>query len=423
MPVAASQPCLPRPSLMLSLLLGLAGAAGEQELQVTQRETSVSVTAGEAVTLSCVVSSPQPVGPVQWFKGNGPDRQLVYSFKGGLDRVRLFPRVTNVTDQTIRGNTDYSIRIMDMSTEDSGIYYCVKFRKGSPEDVEFKSGPGTLVTVNAKPSPPKVSGPSKRTSPGQVVNLTCTSTGFFPRNISLKWLENGMEIPALQTLVLPPGDASSYTVISTTQVTLTISSLHSQVTCQVAHSELQGLLSGHVTMSQFLQVMPTVRASAHPIPSLQAAILICHVQRFYPEGAHITWLERNHGFETCEALAPTTNPDGTFSQDSHLLVNTSEWEDKRLFTCQVRHNAQPPIQASMKLSELREKEQASLGPRTSSSLYGMVLLLCWKLFSLTVLSTLYIVRRTLPSRKTHLGRGTAVTPVAVTPASPASAAF
>ncbi|XP_049725623.1 signal-regulatory protein beta-1-like isoform X6 [Elephas maximus indicus] len=295
MPVAASQPCLPRPSLMLSLLLGLAGAAGEQELQVTQRETSVSVTAGEAVTLSCVVSSPQPVGPVQWFKGNGPDRQLVYSFKGGLDRVRLFPRVTNVTDQTIRGNTDYSIRIMDMSTEDSGIYYCVKFRKGSPEDVEFKSGPGTLVTVNAKPSPPKVSGPSKRTSPGQVVNLTCTSTGFFPRNISLKWLENGMEIPALQTLVLPPGDASSYTVISTTQVTLTISSLHSQVTCQVAHSELQGLLSGHVTMSQFLQ-----------------------------------------------------------------------------------------------------------GPRTSSSLYGMVLLLCWKLFSLTVLSTLYIVRRTLPSRPSRV---------------------
>nr|XP_023405866.1 tyrosine-protein phosphatase non-receptor type substrate 1-like isoform X3 [Loxodonta africana] len=146
--VSATQPRLPLPSLLLPLLLGLTGVTGEQELQVTQRETSVSVAAGEAVTLPCVVSSQQPVGPVQWFKGNGPDRQLVYSFKGGLDRVRLFPRVTNVTDQTIRGNTDYSIRIRNITPADAGTYFCVKFRKGSPEDVELKSGPGTQVTVS-----------------------------------------------------------------------------------------------------------------------------------------------------------------------------------------------------------------------------------------------------------------------------------
>ncbi|XP_023598199.1 signal-regulatory protein beta-1-like [Trichechus manatus latirostris] len=398
MPVPATEAHLPLPSLLLPLLLGLTGVTGQEELQVIQREKSVSVAAGEAVTLPCVVSSVRPVGPIQWFRGAGPDRQLVYNFKGGLDHLGLFPRVINVSDYTKGDNLDFSIRIMDVSTEDSGTYYCVKFRKGSPDDVEFKSGPGTLVTVNAKPSPPVVSGPSNRVSPGQIVNLNCTSTGFFPRSIHLKWLENGMEFPALWTLVLPPGDASSYTVISTAVVTLTISSLSSQVTCQVDHSELQSPLRGHVNMSQFLRVMPTVSVSAHPVPSLQVAILICHVQRFYPKGAQITWLKRNHSFKTCEALAPTTNTDGTFSQDNHLLVKTSEQEDKRPFTCQVWHSAQPPVEASMQLSELKDKEQTSLGPRASSSLYEMLLLLCWKLLPLTMLSALYVVKRTLSSR-------------------------
>nr|XP_023405865.1 signal-regulatory protein beta-1-like isoform X2 [Loxodonta africana] len=184
--VSATQPRLPLPSLLLPLLLGLTGVTGEQELQVTQRETSVSVAAGEAVTLPCVVSSQQPVGPVQWFKGNGPDRQLVYSFKGGLDRVRLFPRVTNVTDQTIRGNTDYSIRIRNITPADAGTYFCVKFRKGSPEDVELKSGPGTQVTVSVPPTLEVTQLPIQ----GNQVNITCQVKSFYPKSLELTWLEN-----------------------------------------------------------------------------------------------------------------------------------------------------------------------------------------------------------------------------------------
>ncbi|KAF5924845.1 hypothetical protein HPG69_008517, partial [Diceros bicornis minor] len=244
-----------------------------------------------------------------------------------------------------------------------------------------------------KPSLPEVYGPTNRASPGQGVNLTCTSTGFFPKNIHLKWFENGVELPALQTLVFPPGDASSYTIISTTLVTLALSSLHSQITCQVAHSELQSPLSSHVNISKFLGVT----ISAHRVPSQQVAILTCHVQRFYPDGIQITWLERKRSFKTCESFAPTKNPDDTFSQDSRILVNASE--DKRLFTCQVGREAQTRVQASVQLSEFRE-EQVSWGAIASSSLFGTVLLLGWK--------------RTDPE-------GTfAMMPVATTPASPAS---
>ena len=107
-----------------------------------------------------------------------------------------------------------------------------------------------------------------------------------------------------------------------------------------------------------ISVVPTVNISTHHVPSLQAVILICHVQRFYPDGIQITWLQRNRWSRTCESFAPTKNPDGTLSQDCHILLNASE--DQSLFTCQVELEAQTLVQASVQLSEFREV-QASLG--------------------------------------------------------------
>uniref|UniRef100_A0A452S298 Ig-like domain-containing protein n=1 Tax=Ursus americanus TaxID=9643 RepID=A0A452S298_URSAM len=309
------------------------------ELQVIQPDKSVSVAAGQTATLRCTVTSLLPIGPVAWFRGTGPARESVYNFRGGH-----YPRVTNVSDATKRNNMDFSIRISNITPADAGTYYCVKFQRGSP-DVELKSGPGTRMFVPAKPSLPEISGPSNRASPGQRVNLTCTATGFFPKNIYLKWFENDVELPAFQTLVFLPRDAGSYTIVSTVLVTLDLSSLHSQLTCQVAHSMLQSPLSRHVNISKFLQVT----VLAHRVPSLQLAILTCHVQRFYPEVIQITWLEMNGCSKACEAPARTRNPDGTFNEDGHILVNTSG--DKTQFTCQVQQGAQPLLQASVPLSE------------------------------------------------------------------------
>ncbi|XP_047395195.1 signal-regulatory protein beta-1-like [Sciurus carolinensis] len=130
-------PCV----LLLTLLLGLAGAA-EPELQVIQPETSVSVAAGESATLHCTVTTLLPVGPIVWFKGSGPDRETIYAFKRGH-----FPRVTNVSDTTLRENRDFSIRIRNVTPADAGTYYCVKFQKTSNDLKEVKSGPGTELSV------------------------------------------------------------------------------------------------------------------------------------------------------------------------------------------------------------------------------------------------------------------------------------
>ncbi|XP_071464914.1 signal-regulatory protein beta-1-like isoform X1 [Marmota flaviventris] len=145
MSVPASRPQRPCPVLLLTLLLGLTGAAA-QELQVIQSEKPVSVAAaGESATLHCTVTSLLPVGPIMWFKGAGPGRELIYNFKEGH-----FPRVTNLSDVTRRDNRYFSIRIGNVTPADAGTYYCVKFQKSTPVDKEYKSGPGTELSVRGR---------------------------------------------------------------------------------------------------------------------------------------------------------------------------------------------------------------------------------------------------------------------------------
>uniref|UniRef100_A0A8C3FAV5 Ig-like domain-containing protein n=1 Tax=Chrysemys picta bellii TaxID=8478 RepID=A0A8C3FAV5_CHRPI len=120
------------------LHLGLYGA-GAEEFQLLQPQGAVSVSAGETLTLICSVSGVVPAGPVKWFKGSGSGRQLVYA------QVGSFPRVTRAVSGS---DTDFTIHINDTRPEDAGIYRCVKFRKGSGADEEFRSGAGTVVSVS-----------------------------------------------------------------------------------------------------------------------------------------------------------------------------------------------------------------------------------------------------------------------------------
>ncbi|XP_041588508.1 tyrosine-protein phosphatase non-receptor type substrate 1 isoform X3 [Vulpes lagopus] len=235
--------------LLLAASCAWTGVAGEAELQVIQPEKSVSVAAGETATLHCTLTSLIPVGKVEWFRGTGPGRELIFHFKGGH-----FSRVTNVSDSTKRNNMDFSIRISNITPADTGTYYCVKFQKGNP-DVELKSGPGTLVTVSAKPSPPVVSGPMARSTPQQTVNFTCKSHGFSPRNITLRWFKNGNELTASQTTVYPEEDNASYSISSTTKLMLAPGDVRSQVICEVAHVTLQGgpPLRGTANLSETLR--------------------------------------------------------------------------------------------------------------------------------------------------------------------------
>uniref|UniRef100_A0A8D2CRK9 Ig-like domain-containing protein n=1 Tax=Sciurus vulgaris TaxID=55149 RepID=A0A8D2CRK9_SCIVU len=169
-----SGPQVPPSSLLRAL--GSGAGASQWEEQVIQPETSVSVAAGESATLHCTVTSLYPVGPIKWFKGSGPDRETINKFKEGH-----FPRVTNVSDTTLRDNRDFSIRIRNVTPADAGTYYCVKFRKSSNENKEVQSGPGTELSVRGAAEPElQVLQPEMSVSvaAGESATLHCTVTSL-----------------------------------------------------------------------------------------------------------------------------------------------------------------------------------------------------------------------------------------------------
>ncbi|KAM5175899.1 tyrosine-protein phosphatase non-receptor type substrate 1-like isoform 1-T1 [Callospermophilus lateralis] len=322
--------------LLLAASCAWSGAAA-QELQVIQPEKSVSVAAGESATLHCSVTSLLPVGPIQWFKGAGPGRELIYNIREGH-----FPRVTNVSDATKRDNRDFSIRISNVTPADAGTYYCVKFQKSTPVDKEYKSGPGTELSVRARPSAPMVSGPTTRATPGQTVSFTCKSHGFSPRNITLKWFKNGNELSHTQTSVHPTGESVSFNVSSTAQVTLAPGDVHSQVICEVAHITLQGSpLRGTANLSDTIRVPPTVEVTPLLTMAGNQVNVTCQVKHFYPRSLQLTWVENVNVSRTETGSTRSENKDGTFNLTSWLLVNSSVHREDVTFTCRVEHDGQP----------------------------------------------------------------------------------
>ncbi|XP_015342398.2 signal-regulatory protein beta-1-like isoform X3 [Marmota marmota marmota] len=394
MSAPTSRPQCPCPVLLLTLLLGLTGAAA-QELQVIQPEKSVSVAAGESATLHCTVTSLLPVGPHLWFKGAGPGRELIYNFLGGH-----FPRITNVSDATKRDNKDFSIRISNVTPADAGTYYCVKFQKSTPVDKEYKSGPGTELSVRARPSPPMVWGPVTRATPGQMVSFTCKSHGFSPRNITLKWFKNGNELSHTQTSVHPTGESVSFNVTSTAQVTLAPGDVHSQVICEVAHVTLQGSpLRGTANLSDTVRVPPTLEVTPQPTMAWNLVNVTCQVKHFYPQSLQVTWVENGNVSRTETGSTRSENKDGTFNLTSWLLVNSSVHREDVTFTCRVEHDAQPATTRNYTLKVFAGPREQGLDNTpgavmsTLASSYLIALFLGPKILLGVSISALYVHRK------------------------------
>uniref|UniRef100_A0A8D2JGD5 Tyrosine-protein phosphatase non-receptor type substrate 1 n=1 Tax=Sciurus vulgaris TaxID=55149 RepID=A0A8D2JGD5_SCIVU len=331
------------PSLQLAQGSGLrsrcfAVEGAGQELQVLQPEMSVSVAAGESATLHCTVTSLYPVGPIEWFKGSGSDRETIFKFKEGH-----FPRVTDVSDTTLRENRDFSIRIRNVTPADAGTYYCVKFRKSSNVNKEIQSGPGTELSVRARPSPPEVSGPTTRATPGHTVSFTCESHGFSPPNITLTWFKNGNKLSHIQRSVDLLGESMSYRVSSTAQVTLAPGDVHSQVICEVSHVTLHGgpPLRGTANLSDTIRVPPTVEVTPLPTMAGSQVNVTCQVKKFYPRSLQLTWVENGNMSQTETTSTLSESKDGTYNLISWLLVNPSVHREDVTFTCQVEHDGQP----------------------------------------------------------------------------------
>ncbi|KAG2463914.1 SHPS1 phosphatase, partial [Polypterus senegalus] len=115
---------------------------GSSGSDVNQPQSSVAAVEGGDVTLTCILSSELPLGPIKWYKEVGSERTHFYSAVPHRDE-KNDPRVAWTMDKV---TVDFSITIRNIRFSDMGEYYCVKYREGE-EDQPYASGPGVTLTV------------------------------------------------------------------------------------------------------------------------------------------------------------------------------------------------------------------------------------------------------------------------------------
>ncbi|KAL9835137.1 LOW QUALITY PROTEIN: signal-regulatory protein beta-1-like [Geothlypis trichas] len=324
--------------VLSSLLTGGVDAQAGQGFILQQPQAKVMVTAGENLTLICLASGTAGPGPVKWLKGWGSGNKTVYDPRNEDPSSR-------VTVAASDSNTDFTIHIRNVQPEDMGTYYCVKFVKDvSGEDKLFKRGDGTEVSVQAKPSPPLVSGPEQRVRPQQSVPFTCTTGGFFPEKIEVKWFKNSNSMGARPPQVTV-GRMKTYNMSSTVRVTLEKDDVRSRLTCEVTHPTLPAPLRGRFQLNRILRVPPSVEVHAEPSPAEvnKTVTFTCLVKEFYPAQVSVSWLENGIEIEGQNVSRPLELPRGLFELRSRVEVQATEEKNGSTITCTVVHDAQAPV--------------------------------------------------------------------------------
>ncbi|XP_074461579.1 tyrosine-protein phosphatase non-receptor type substrate 1-like [Larus michahellis] len=382
-----------------------AGAQVSRDFKLQQPQDKVSVAAGETLTLTCTTSGNAPAGPVKWLKGWGSGNQTIYDQTNALTHG---VRAVNGSD------IDFTIRIRDVQPKDAGTYYCVKFRKSVSGDEVYQHGKGTEVSVRAKPTPPVVSGPEDRAGPGQSVAFTCTAGGFFPEDISVKWLKDGVPISAQQPTITPERMKSSYNMVSTVTMPLGVDDVRSQVVCEVRHPTLTAPLRETYQLRQALRVSPSIQVDADPPSPVgvnKTVKFTCHVKGFYPRDVAITWLENGTEMNMENVSQPVETPQGLFKLTRLVEVKAMEEKNGSVFTCRVVHDAQEPVDRTATLwitatskSETTDSSQTVNGGFLM--IYIVVGVVC-AVLALLVAAILYLIRvkqskgKSSPSARLH----------------------
>ncbi|NWH88815.1 SHPS1 phosphatase, partial [Aegithalos caudatus] len=312
-----------------------------QGFSLQQPQTKVLVDAGQTLTLNCTTTGVAGAGPVRWLKGWGNGNKTIYD-------QRTKDPSSRVTRAVGESDTDFTIHIRNVQPEDMGTYYCVKFVRGETgEEKVSQHGDGTEVSVQARPSPPLVSGPEQRAEPGQSVPFNCTTGGFFPEKIGVKWFKNRDPMVAQVPQVTEWG-MKTYNMSSTVMVTLQKDDVRSQLFCELHHSTLQVPLQERYQLSRVLRVPPSVevRAEPSPVEVNKTVTFSCLVKEFYPANVSVSWLENGIEIKVEKVSQPSELPRGLFELRSQVEVQATEEKNGSTITCMVVHDAQAPANYS-----------------------------------------------------------------------------
>ncbi|XP_058876697.1 signal-regulatory protein beta-1-like isoform X2 [Acipenser ruthenus] len=315
-------------------------------LIITQDPDPVTGTEEGEVTLLCTLSRVGPAGPVRWYRDTGSGRQYLYSTDPPPPNERNDRRVSRVYPDY---PTDSSIRIVRLTVNDSGMYYCEKYR-GIVVTL-IARGSGSRLSVREKFRPPVIEGPQGRVLAGNAVALTCRSNG--PPGTKFTWKKNNRTVP---------GEQSNTSSLQTAK-----EDIRSTVTCETTDPRTQQTLSSEpYSLGASITVKPDVSIEANPerVKVNESVSLTCRARGFYPERVSVSWVQQGGAVElAAERGENAENEDGTFSRNSVLNVTVTQELSGATVSCRVQiEGLAEPVQKEHTLVVIDPKPDQGSGP-------------------------------------------------------------
>nr|XP_028687924.1 immunoglobulin kappa light chain isoform X44 [Macaca mulatta] len=218
--------------IFIFLLLSVTVSNGE--IVLTQSPTSMAVSQGERVTISCTASSSVSTSYLHWYqqKPGFPPRLLVY-------RTSSLASGVPARFSGSGSGTSYTLTISSMEAEDAANYYC---QQGN--SIPYSFGQGTKVEIKRAVAAPSVFifPPSEDQVTSGTVSVVCLLNNFYPREASVKWKVDGVLKTGNSQESVTEQDSkdNTYSLSSTLTLSSTDYQSHNVYACEVTH---QGLSS------------------------------------------------------------------------------------------------------------------------------------------------------------------------------------
>nr|3Q3G_A Chain A, Antibody Light Chain [Mus musculus]3Q3G_C Chain C, Antibody Light Chain [Mus musculus]3Q3G_F Chain F, Antibody Light Chain [Mus musculus]3Q3G_J Chain J, Antibody Light Chain [Mus musculus]3QA3_A Chain A, Antibody Light chain [Mus musculus]3QA3_C Chain C, Antibody Light chain [Mus musculus]3QA3_F Chain F, Antibody Light chain [Mus musculus]3QA3_J Chain J, Antibody Light chain [Mus musculus] len=204
------------------------------DIEMTQSPSSLGVSVGEKVTMSC--KSSQNL----LYSSNQKNYLAWYQQKPGQSPKLLIywasTRESGVPDRfTGTGSgTDFTLTISSVKAEDLAVYYCQQYYS-----YPLTFGAGTKLELKRADAAPTVSifPPSSEQLTSGGASVVCFLNNFYPKDINVKWKIDGSERQngVLNSWTDQDSKDSTYSMSSTLTLTKDEYERHNSYTCEATH--------------------------------------------------------------------------------------------------------------------------------------------------------------------------------------------